>query len=127
MYLIYLLGSYDIISDIIKFFQKLVGEAATTEVSAETENIDAKQETSTNLNAEPEEAEEELPPRKKLRLEKKLRNAEFLFRRRKRDICTKMRQYESEWNNMTRVNNSLQRQVCISYILQNNINYNIWL
>ena len=123
----YLLGSYEIISNIIKFFQKLVGEAATTEVSAETENIDAKQETSTNLNAEPEEAEEELPPRKKLRLEKKLRNAEFLFRRRKRDICAKMRQYESEWNNMTRVNNSLQRQVCISYILQNNINYNIWL
>ena len=117
----YLPGSYDIISNIIKLFQKLVGEAATTEVSAETENIDAKQETSTNLNAEAEEAEEELPPRKKLRLEKKLRNAEFLFRRRKRDICTKMRQYESEWNNMTRVNNSLQRQVCINYIIQNNI------
>ena len=117
----YLRANYDIISNIIKLFQKLVGEAATTEVSAETENIDGKQETSTNLNTEPEEAEEELPPRKKLPLEKKLRNAEFLLRRRKRDIWAKMRQYESEWNNITRVNNSLQSQVCINYILQSNI------
>ena len=78
---------------------------------AVTEKVETKQETNETINIEAEELEDEVPPRKKLRLEKKLRNSEFLFRRRKRDICAKMRQYESEMNKITRQNNSLQQQV----------------
>ena len=81
---------------------------------AETPNLGTKNESNENPSGEVEELEEDVPPRKKLRLEKKLRNAEFLFRRRKRDIYSKMRQYESELNKTTRQNNSLQQQVSLS-------------
>ena len=91
--------------------QKLVGEASTTTINTEPEQPETKQDSNENAVADVEEVEEEIPPRKKLRLEKKLRNAEFLFRRRKRDICSKMRQYESEYNQTTRQNNALQLQV----------------
>ena len=93
-----------------------MGDATSTAINAESEQPDAKQDANENANAETEEVEEEVPPRKKLRLEKKLRNAEFLFRRRKRDICSKMRQYESEYNQTTRQNNALQLQVSINTI-----------
>ena len=93
-----------------------MGDATSTAINAESEQPDAKQDSNENANnAEAEEVEEEVPPRKKLRLEKKLRNAEFLFRRRKRDICSKMRQYESEYNQTTRQNNALQLQVSTKY------------
>ena len=92
----------------------MVGEATTNTLALETDQSEAKQDSNENAGAEAEEVEEEIPPRKKLRLEKKLRNAEFLFRRRKRDICSKMRQYESEYNQTTRQNNALQLQVRIN-------------
>ena len=94
----------------------MVGEATTNTLALETDQSEAKQDSNENAGAEAEEVEEEIPPRKKLRLEKKLRNAEFLFRRRKRDICSKMRQYESEYNQTTRQNNALQLQVNINTI-----------
>ena len=100
-----------------KIWQKLVGEATINEVTTGTENSGTKPGTNETVPAETEEAEEEVPPRKKLRLEKKLRNAEFLFRRRKRDICGKMRQHESEWNKVSRENNSLQQQVSTSFYI----------
>ena len=90
----------------------MVGDATGNEVTTEIEHTKTKPESTDNAPVEAEETEEEVPPRKKLRLEKKLRNAEFLFRRRKRDICAKMRQSESEWNKITRQNNLLQQQVC---------------
>ena len=89
----------------------MVGEATRSTINAEPEQPEAKQDSAEHANAEAEELEEEVPPRKKLRLEKKLRNAEFLFRRRKRDISSKMRQYETECNQITRQNNSLQLKV----------------
>lgn len=111
---VYVIDGPDGISQVVasaEEFQKLVGEATTNDVMVESEKVETRQETNENLSIEAEEMEEEIPPRKRLRLEKKLRNSEFLFRRRKRDICAKMRQYESEMNKITRQNNSLQQQL----------------
>ena len=90
-------------------FQKLVGG---TSIENLPEAAKAEEKFEHGEQGETDEAEEEeLPPRKRLRLEKKMRNADFLFRRRKRDICAKMRQYETEYNTITRQNNNLQQQV----------------
>ena len=95
--------------------KKLVGQAETTQVAGESSILETKEESTDAPGGEAEEVEE-IPPRKRLRLEKKLRNAEFLFRRRKRDICAKMRQYESEINKTTRENNLLQQKVLLFFL-----------
>ena len=91
--------------------QKLVGESTSNQAPTDLVSDATKNEQSEIATGEVEEVEEEMPPRKRLRLEKKMRNCEFLFRRRKRDMCAKMRQYEAEFNKITRENNSLQQKI----------------